>query len=212
MHDIIAGRERISFVAFKDLVESGRLTREDLSVMRSARVIEVPGVGEVFQFLSELDRNLQDFNKIDLKGLKLEEVRILKEKWERTREATWVKVSAIFRKKGTNFLCDSCNTIHPNVQSALNHIETSHPRELGPDVHKNQKIAKVCLSHMCDQSLLFQHVAILDMETKKKHLKSHESNIYERAAELVFVVSLLALAAYDSDSDSNNGEIYLMCT
>ena len=52
VRDIIAGRERISFVVFKELVESGRLTREDLSVMRNARVIEVPGEGELVQFLS----------------------------------------------------------------------------------------------------------------------------------------------------------------
>ena len=51
--------------------------------------------------------------------------------------------------------------------------------------HRYMKIAKTCLSHMCDPSLVFQQVAILDLDTRKKHLKSHESNIYERAAELL---------------------------
>ena len=69
--------------------------------------------------------------------------------------------------------------------SALSHIDTNHPREFGPDFHKNQKIAKACLSQMCDPSLIFQWVAILDKETRKKHLKSHERNIYENAAELL---------------------------
>ena len=82
--DIIAGRERISFLLFKELVECGRLTREDLSVMRSARVIEVPGMGEVIQFMSpRRDRNLQDFNKIDLKELDLDEVCIIKKNGKR---------------------------------------------------------------------------------------------------------------------------------
>ena len=27
----------------------------------------------------------------------------------------------ILRKKGANFLCDSCNTVHPNVESTLSH-------------------------------------------------------------------------------------------
>ena len=53
------------------------------------------------------------------------------------------------------------------------------------DERRYMNIAKTCLSHMCDPSLVFQHVAILDMETRKKHLKSHESNIYEQAAELL---------------------------
>ena len=52
--DIIRGRERVSFELFKELVEAGRLTREDLSVMRCARVVEVPGNPDVIQFLSVL--------------------------------------------------------------------------------------------------------------------------------------------------------------
>ena len=185
VHDVIAGRERITFVVFKKLVESGRVTKEDMSVMRSARVIEVPGVGEVIQFLSVLDCNLKDFNKIDLKELKLDEVRILKEQGEKRGERAWVEVSEMFRKKGNTFLCNSCNTIHPNVESALNHLYISHPESGFLMSNKNQKLAKACLSNMCDPSLIFQHVAILDLETKKKYLKSHEINIYESAVELL---------------------------
>ena len=179
--DIIAGRERISFLLFKELVECGRLTREDLSVMRSARVIEVPGMGEVIQFMStRRDRNLQDFNKIDLKELDLDEVCIIKEKWEEEGKQTWVEVSEMFRKKGTTFLCNSCNTIHPNVESVLSHMNDKVPMNW-----TREQIAKTCLNHMCDPSLIVQHVAISNKETKKKYLKSHESNIYESAAELL---------------------------
>ena len=39
-------RMRISFVAFKQLVECGMLTKEDLSLMRSAKVIQVPDGGK----------------------------------------------------------------------------------------------------------------------------------------------------------------------
>ena len=44
--------------------------------MRSARVIIVPGVGEVIQFLSEQDHEVEYFNKIDLEELALDEVQI----------------------------------------------------------------------------------------------------------------------------------------
>ena len=184
--DIIAGRERISFLLFKELVEYGRLTREDLSVMRSARVIEVPGMGEVIQFMSpRRDRNLQDFNKIDLKELDLDEVCIIEEKWEQEGKQTWVEVSEMFRKKGTTFLCNSCNTIHPNVERALSHIDAGHPESGFLMSKKNQRIAEACLRYMCDPSMMFQHVEILDLETRKKYLKTQESNIYESAAELL---------------------------
>ena len=185
VHDVMAGRERITFVVFKKLVESGRVTKEDLSLMRSARVIELPGVGEVIQFMSVLDCNLKDFNKVDLKELKLDEVRILQGKWEKKGKQAWVKVSEMFRKKGTTFLCNSCNTIHPNVERALSHIDAGHPESRFLMSKKNQRIAKSCLRYMCDPSMMFQHVEILDLETRKKYLKTQESNIYESAAELL---------------------------
>ena len=68
------------------------------------------------------------------------------------------------------------------------------------------KIAKTCLNHMCDPSLIFQHVAILDMETKKKHLKSQERNIYEQAAELLSNMVAVKWAQVDK-----KGRLEIIC-
>ena len=41
VQEIIAGRKRINFLVFKNLMESGKLKKEDVSSMRSARVVKV---------------------------------------------------------------------------------------------------------------------------------------------------------------------------
>ena len=148
--DIVAGREMIGFITFKGLVESGRLTREDLSAMRSVRVLEVPGAGEVIQYLSPQYPYLHEFNKIDLKELKLDEVCEWKSKTEQKHSQTWTKVSEMFSKKGTSFICNPCQTVHTHVQSALKHIVTIHAKggwegwKGGPGSSQ----AKNCLVHM----------------------------------------------------------------
>ena len=185
--DIVAGREMIGFITFKGLVESGRLTREDLSAMRSVRVLEVPGVGEVIQYLSPQYPYLHEFNKIDLKELKLDEVCEWKSKTEQKHSQTWTKVSEMFSKKGTSFICNPCQTVHTHVKSALKHIVTIHAKDgwEGWKGGPGSSQAKNCLVHMCDPSLVFQKVRILNEETMRKYLKSEETNIYEKAAELL---------------------------
>ena len=41
VQEIIAGRKRINFLVFKNLMESGKLKKEDVASMRSARVVKV---------------------------------------------------------------------------------------------------------------------------------------------------------------------------
>ena len=180
---IVAGKEKVSFVVFKELVEFGRLKREDLSIMRSARVIEVPGKGEVIQFLRTSNFNLKSFNKIDLKELDLDEVSPFKDCWE--KHPTWIRVSEVFKKKETSFMCNVCQTTHLDVESAFRHYVISHlqstPVILNP---RDGKMVKACLRHMCDPGLMFQHV-IISMEAKKKYLKSEETNFYEKAADIL---------------------------
>jgi len=74
VQNIIAGRANISFYRFKRLMEDGHLKKEDLVMMRNVRVVQVPGRGEVVQFMQTKEK---DFNKINIKelGLKAFEVR-----------------------------------------------------------------------------------------------------------------------------------------
>ena len=209
---IVAGKEKVSFVVFKELVEFGRLKREDLSIMRSARVIEVPGKGEMIQFLSTSDFNLKSFNKIDLKELDLDEVSPFKHCWE--KHPTWIRVSEVFRKKETDFMCNVCQTTHLDVESAFRHYVISHLQSTPPVIlnPRDGKMVKACLRHMCDPGLMFQHV-IISMEAKKKYLKSEETNFYEKAADILSNVLSVkwVLISKDSKRNRKKGSWEFMC-
>ena len=74
VRDVIAGNANINFKQFKRLMEQGRLKKEDLAMMRNAKVVKVPGEAEVVQFLAS---SLKDFNKINLKELTLNDVAVV---------------------------------------------------------------------------------------------------------------------------------------
>ena len=122
VQDIIAGKKRIHFLDFKGLVECGKLKKEDLALMKSARVVEVPGKGEVIQFLGT-SSSVRNFNKIDLKELSIDDV---EPGMGRRQLLVMAEVNRMFSKKGTLLMCKPCRIVHSDVKSMMNHIKDSH--------------------------------------------------------------------------------------
>ena len=191
VQEIIAGKKKISFLGFKDLVECGKLKKEDLALMRSAQVVEVPDKGEVIQFMQT---SVKNFNKIDLKELSRDDVQP-----NMGRKQLWVmaKLDGMFSKKGTMLTCKPCQFVTPDVASMMNHIKDSHADLLAEVLsggnmydswswanHNAKKTIRTCLEQMCDPSLEIEDV-VISSETRKKFMKEDESNIYEEAANLV---------------------------
>ena len=186
--DIIAGKKRISFFIFKGLVESGNLKKEDLASMKSTRVIEVPGEGEVIQFMRT---SVKNFNKIDLKELSTEDVHVHRLLWTGV-PGSLVDMTKMFSKKGTTLTCKPCGIIHPDATSATSHIFASHANLLSGDSSQlsakfkaiRRKAIRTGLGRLCDPSLLIEEVTI-SRKFEKELVKASQRNIYEEAAYLV---------------------------
>ena len=195
--DIIAGNANIHFYEFKSLMEHGHLKKEDLTMMRNARLVQVPGKGEaVVQFLASSKR---DFNKINLKELGLNDVGGAKSLFGRSgfvlaQAQLPSLISEMISKKATTFRCNTCQTIHADVASVQSHININHAdmlarlSEMTGRKAVNRAILRL-LQRMCDPSLVIEEVVITNGSLKKaRHMdsaKNHQINIYQRSADLL---------------------------
>ena len=195
--DIIAGNANIHFYKFKSLMEHGHLKKEDLTMMRNARMVQVPGKGEaVVQFLASSKR---DFNKINLKELGLNDVGGAKSLFGRSgfvlaQAQLPSLISEMISKKATTFRCNTCQTIHADVASVESHININHAdmlarlSEMTGRKAVNRAILRL-LQRMCDPSLVIEEVVITNGSLKKtRHMdsaKNHQINIYQRSADLL---------------------------
>ena len=186
VQDVIAGKKKIGFFAFKNLVESGKLNKEDLTLMKSTRVIEVPGEGQVIQFLPT---SIKYFNKIDLKELSTEDVRPLL--WTGV-PGSLEDVTKLFSKKDTTLTCQTCGIVHLDVTSATTHVFASHANLLTGDSGQisgkwrttRKKAIKDGLGRLCDPRLLIEQVTI-SRKLEKELARYSQRSIYEEAAYLV---------------------------
>jgi len=199
---IIAGRKNISFDCFKKLMEDGHLKKKDLVLMKSARVVQVPGKGEVVQFLSSSEKQ---FNKINLKKLGLNDV---KEVWPMTKKARYLAqtqlpgfISGLISKKGSTFRCNTCETVHADAATVRSHITTKHADMLVKsgayeDPRSDERLISTAIAQllrrMCNPSLLIEQVVITNNTLKQLRKmdsdKNHQINIYQRAADLLIAL------------------------
>ena len=184
LDNIVAGREDLSFNRFKMLMESGRLTLDDLGEMKNVRVVEVANKGQVVQFLAT---SAKDFNKLDLKELGLDDVqpvnsilgkkalKKLKKGKDVAKIASEVAdlVTELLKKKSTVLTCQQCEQKFLNTITAVTHIETSHVEvlnkatvllnALGEDKNPKKKVRqmlKAGVSKICDPDLLIEQVVV----------------------------------------------------
>ena len=164
LDNIVAGRENLSFNRFKMLMESGRLTLDDLGEMKNVRVVEVANKGKVVQFFAT---SAKDFNKLDLKKLGLDDVqpvnsilgkkalKKLKKGKDGPKIASEVAdlVTELLTKKSTVLTCHQCEHNFLNTITAVTHIETSHVEvlnkvtvllnALGEDKNPNKRVRQM---------------------------------------------------------------------
>lgn len=194
---VIAGRENVNFIQFKRLMEDGHLKKEDLNLMRSARVVQVPGKGEVVQFLAS---SKKEFNRINLKELGLDDVgpSAFSKKMRRIIAKTQLPrfILDLISKKGSKFRCNTCQTVHANVASAKSHINIKHGDMLvksgayaNVGAYAIPNVIVMVLNKICDPSLLIEQVVITNngwkQMRKRDSAKNHQINIYQRAADLL---------------------------
>lgn len=89
------------------------MKKEDLGKMRNTRVVQVPGKGEVVQFLASTER---DFNKINLKELPLNDVEVKSSAWEREIYALYpalTQVPSQISETGVSILHHYANMLQP---------------------------------------------------------------------------------------------------
>ena len=200
VQNVIAGRENIGFLRFKSLMEGGHLKKEDLFLMKNARVVQVPGKGEVVQFLVS---SKKEFNKINLKELKLNDVMAVRpftKKQMRIFAHTQLSgfISGLISKRGSTFRCNTCHTVHADAASVKSHINIKHGDMLvksGAYEHSrcNDKIIGRAISQLlkkiCDPSLLIEQVVITSnmwkQVRKRDSVENHQINVYQRAADLL---------------------------
>jgi len=189
VQNIIAGRSNISFNQFKRLMEDGHLKKGDLAMVRNARVVQVPGKGEVVQFMQTKQK---DFNKINLKEVGLNDLGV--------RPFTWKKrflaqtqlpslISELISKKGSTFRCNTCKTTHPVVASVQSHISINHAdilvksEKYTSNGNRVKCAIAMLLKKMCDPSLIIEQVVIINQglkhsQTKKKKKSNNQGNVF----------------------------------
>jgi len=214
IEDIIHGKIHISIKKFKMLMETGVMVKKDLEHLRNVRVVEVQGQGEVIQFLASTTR---DFNKVNLKDLNLEDVEPTSIAGKGLRryiaQETVTELSnlvvELVSKRGELFLCKSCGISTNSVANMANHIITSHSSGL-PNMrlegtggkerkHKGKifnRVLRDCVGRTCNPDMKIQQVKITEQKVKqtlkKDTKKSHELNIYQKAADLTCSIIELA--------------------
>ena len=215
LNDVIAGRANLSFNRFKNLMESGQLTLNDLDEMRNVRVVEVGGRGQVVQFLAA---NAKDFNKLNLKELDLEDAKpmnnivgkkALKKMKGGEMIATQVQtlVTQLMSKKGTVFTCNQCRKKFPDVLTVVDHIETSHSamvsqirvvQDTGEKADKKngrklRQMLKVGLNKICDPNLQIEQVMVTnpDVKAQRKAEVGKEADLRQKAADLLSSLVLI---------------------
>lgn len=213
VRDIIAGKAYVHFRRLKSLMEHGHLKKKDLAKMRNARVVQVPGKGEVVQFLTSSRR---DFNKINLKELGLNDVKVVGAAWGRRIFALTQLPSLIremIRKKGAIFRCNTCRTTHADVASVENHISINHADMLTrlfklANADRVRRAIKNLLRRMCDPGLVIEEVLIKNPDLKKKYsAKNQEPRATNRrAADL-----LLTLIQPGRSAGPGKGDVVYYC-
>lgn len=211
LHQIKQGIKKVSFNYFKILVEHGILKNGDFANMMSVREVNVPGRGEVIQFL---ESTMKDHNKINLKELGIDDVvscdaKKSKKSSKNPFNSVHNVVYHLVSKQGLVFTCGHCGTEHLNSSCMLIHIREVHghsyfleqlklPGSFSKAQFKGKEekmfwnAVKVAVGRVNDPCLRVEQVVIknstLKKELKSGHPKNEERNVYQKAANLLSTV------------------------
>lgn len=195
LQEIISGRKNISFMRFKGLMEHGHLKKEDLVMMKNARIVQISGKGEVIQFLTT---KKTEFNKINLKELRLNDVIELgpfnKKSMYLMQTRFHKTIGELISKKGAMLKCNACQIDSADKMDVKNHIITEHADLIvksGAYEHPQANVLikraiTMFLKRVCDPRLLIESVVLTpQMRNQLRNQNQTQFNIYERAACLL---------------------------